>query len=195
MGMSLANRFYDLAYGLGRPRWDTGQPVAELVELVGALPAGRALDIGCGTGTNCLYLAEHGWKALGIDFSRPAIDAARRRAVEATADVRFVQGDATRLSEAGIRGSFDLVVDVGCFHGLSRASQLSCARGVVSLTAPGAEMLLLGVQNPPLAWRLIGAAGAPRGGVEAAFGADFEIRCARAMQSRLSFTAYRLVRR
>ncbi len=193
--MNLANGFYDLAYRLGRPRWDTGQAPPELVELAGGRPAGRTLDLGCGTGTSCVHLANHGWAVVGIDFSGTAIEAARRRAVAAAADVLFLRGDVTRLSEAGIQGSFDLVTDVGCFHALSKASQLDYARGVASLTAPGAELLILGVQDPPLAWRLMGAAGAPRASVEAAFGADFEIRGARAKESRLSFTAYRLVRR
>ncbi len=48
--------FWDLMY-LTRPPWDTNQPLPALVALVesGHLPPGRALDLGCGTGTNAIY--------------------------------------------------------------------------------------------------------------------------------------------
>ena len=40
---------------------------------------GRALDLGCGTGTNAIWLAQHGWTAVGVDFSALAIESARRK--------------------------------------------------------------------------------------------------------------------
>src|SRR5438132_11612963 len=63
--------FFQLAYLVGFKPWDSGVPPPELVEVVEgpqALEPGRALDLGCGTGTNCIYLAEHGWDATGVDF-------------------------------------------------------------------------------------------------------------------------------
>ena len=72
--------FYRLAYRSGRPRWDTTQSRPELVELTHSRPAGRALDLGCGTGTDCIYLADQGWEALGVDFAPKAIAIARSRA-------------------------------------------------------------------------------------------------------------------
>ncbi len=47
--------FFRLAYVIGFKPWDSGVPPPELVSVVegpGALPPGRALDLGCGTGTN-----------------------------------------------------------------------------------------------------------------------------------------------
>ena len=66
--------WWDLAYYSGAP-WDSGDPADELVELVqsGRMKAGRALDIGCGTGTNVLYLAEKGFDVSGVDISKIAI--------------------------------------------------------------------------------------------------------------------------
>ncbi len=45
---------YEWMYWRGKPRWDTGITPPEVVQLVEAehFPPGRALDIGCGTGTN-----------------------------------------------------------------------------------------------------------------------------------------------
>jgi 2-polyprenyl-3-methyl-5-hydroxy-6-metoxy-1,4-benzoquinol methylase len=73
---------FQQAYQSGDLPWDTNISPPELVEVVEglrALPAGRALDLGCGTGTNSLYLARHGWKVTGIDFVAAAIERAREK--------------------------------------------------------------------------------------------------------------------
>jgi SAM-dependent methyltransferase len=62
----------DTLYRLGRPPWDTPPPaeLREAVEGPDALAPGHALDVGCGTGANVIYLATHGWQATGVDFYR-----------------------------------------------------------------------------------------------------------------------------
>lgn len=57
------------------------------------MPPGRALDLGCGDGTNTLMLARHGWSATGIDISESAIDNARAAAEEAGVEARFIHAD------------------------------------------------------------------------------------------------------
>ena len=78
----MRNWSFDLRYLLDQPPWDTEITPPEVVELVeGEGPSpGRALDLGCGTGTNCVYLARHGWEVVGVDFSVLAIRPARRKA-------------------------------------------------------------------------------------------------------------------
>lgn len=88
-----------------------------VIEGDAALLAGRALDPGCGSGTNVIYLAQHGWKATGVDFSPVAIQQARQKAKD-TPGATFIEGDVSQLSRLGIDGPFDLVLDIGCFHGL-----------------------------------------------------------------------------
>ena len=112
---------WNLPYLFGRPHWDTGVTPPELIELVegGTVPPGRALDIGCGTGTNAIYLARRGFEVVGTDIARLAIRRARRKAREAGASVSFYAGEAIKLgTSAGppIGGPFDLAVDIGCFH-------------------------------------------------------------------------------
>jgi SAM-dependent methyltransferase len=126
---------------LRRPPWDSGITPPELKEFIASHDPGRALDIGCGTGTNVVALAQAGWQVAGIDFAGRAIRIARAKVRKAgvTADLRV--GDATKLK--GIAGPFDLALDIGCFHGLGsgKADYLSALDRVL---APGGYWLMYG---------------------------------------------------
>jgi SAM-dependent methyltransferase len=127
-------------------------PDTRLVELVeGAAPLrpGRALDLGCGTGRNTLYLTRHGWHAVGIDMLGRAIDKARSRAVGAAASARFIPGDVTRLSDLGIGDGYNLIVDSGCYYGLSGQQREAYAAGVTQVAAKEALLLMAGFTKIP----------------------------------------------
>ena len=93
--MALDRIMYRLTYRLGTPRWDTGMPQPDLEQLVRRRAPGRALDLGCGSGADAVYLAGHGWQAVGIDFAPEAIAAAKKKAEDAGVDATFVLGDAS----------------------------------------------------------------------------------------------------
>lgn len=126
----------------GRPPWDTGISPPELYAFMASHPPGRALDLGCGTGTNVVTLAQHGWHATGVDFALKAIAEARCKAraagVQNEIDLRV--GDVVRLD--GIAGSFDLIFDLGCFHGLTSEGMDAYAQCVKRLLAPSGTYLL-----------------------------------------------------
>lgn len=115
------NRFFEwLRYNLWyfrSPPWDTGVSPPELLQYINEVQPGRALDLGCGTGTNCLTLAKAGWQVAGVDFALEAIRRARLRILKAKVNVELIWGDATNLPE--FPAPFDLVLDIGCFHNLS----------------------------------------------------------------------------
>lgn len=133
---------FALMYLSGRPRWDTEITPPELVDFVGHTAPGRALDLGCGTGTNVVYLARRGWDAIGVDFVPQAIARARRRAAQAGVDgrARLLVADVTRLPDLG--RPFDLALDIGCLHSLPRTKRRDYARGLVARLRPGATYLL-----------------------------------------------------
>lgn len=143
--MEWYNFVYRASYRLGFTPWDRGKPASGLVELVegpNALRPGRALDLGCGSGNNTIYLSRNGWDATGIDMVASALNVARKNAERAGVHPRFVEGDVTRLSELDAKGPFDLLVDVGCFHTLPAHLRDQYAEGLTQVAAPGATLFL-----------------------------------------------------
>lgn len=134
---------FDALYRLGRPVWDTPPPdeLRQVIEGPGALRPGHALDVGCGTGANVIYLVGHGWQATGVDFSAAAIQRARRAAA-GIPGARFIQGDATKLTEIGIAGPIDLALDMGTFHSLPDADKPVYVRELAALLIPGTPLLM-----------------------------------------------------
>jgi 2-polyprenyl-3-methyl-5-hydroxy-6-metoxy-1,4-benzoquinol methylase len=101
---------------LGRPRWDTGTSPPELLEYIRSNPAGHAIDIGCGTGTNSITLARAGWRVTAVDFVGRAVETARRKARQAGVAIDFRVHDITSLILESER--YDLALDIGCLHGV-----------------------------------------------------------------------------
>ena len=125
---------FDVLYRLGRQPWDTPPPdeLRHAIEGPHALSPGHALDVGCGTGTNAIYLARHGWQVTGVDFSSAAIDKARDKAAGVSGP-QFMRGDATRLSELPIPRPVDLVLDMGTFHTLSDEGKAEYVRELAAV--------------------------------------------------------------
>lgn len=144
----VGRRVYDLMYRWWAP-WDAVGVRGELREF---LDAGRvdpqrhprAIDLGCGTGANAVFLAERGFDAVGVDFSPVAIGLARERATTAgVADrCQFVVGDLTADAIPGIAGPFDLLVDFGTLDDLDGDGRRAMADMVGRLSRPGSVFLL-----------------------------------------------------
>jgi len=141
--MSSKHTLFRLFYRLGFTPWD-GHPIAKnLQDLVEELPAGKALDLGCGTGDSSIYLAQHGWKVTGVDYVPQALEKARAKAAATSAPVDFVRADVTRLSQENIGTNFGLIVDNGCLHNMSDGDRNAYVREVTAVAAPGARLLIV----------------------------------------------------
>lgn len=82
-----------------------------LVETACAAPAGRVLDVGCGTGGTTLAIARalgSGAECTGIDISEPMIAAARSRAAREDLPTHFICANAQ--THAFEPASFDSIV-------------------------------------------------------------------------------------
>ena len=81
-----------------------------LADHVGSLTPGRALEVGCGTGGNAIWLAKQGWLVTAVDHSSVAVEMGRMMAAELGADVEFIVADASTYIP---KDHYDLIT---CFY-------------------------------------------------------------------------------
>jgi len=170
--------FYQLLYRYFRAPWDIG-PRRELVDLVegGRIKPCRAIDLGSGTASNAIFLAQHGFDVTGVDFAPAAIDKGRRMALEAGVNATFIVDDLTNLQR--VSGIFDLLVDYGTLDDLAPRQRDLYMQSVLPLTRPGSQFLLYCFEWESRWWeRLLYTLGAMQldpGEAEQRFGPYFEI--------------------
>lgn len=130
-------------YRDGNLPWDTGRPSSELQRVLdeNAIGPCRALDLGCGTGTNSVWLAQQGFDATGVDVAPLAIAQADKRAQAAGVKARFAVADVLDLPD--LDGPFAFFFDRGCYHAVRRAAPRQYAPAVARLLASGARGLIL----------------------------------------------------
>ena len=121
-------------YWRGQTPWDTQITPPEVMEFIAQAPPGRALDLGCGTGSNAITLARHGWQVTGVDFVPRAIRTARRKAAEAGLKIDFYTADVTDLSM--LSGGYDYVLDIGCLFTLEEKERIRYASALGGLLRP-----------------------------------------------------------
>lgn len=124
--------------------WDTGYPSMELQRVIadeGIAPC-RALELGCGTGTNSVWLAQKGFDVVGVDLSPLAIEKASQRAEKANVKVRFLAADVMDLPDLG--GPFRFFFDRGCYHVVRRDGNAETyIDTLASVTSQDAQGLIL----------------------------------------------------
>jgi SAM-dependent methyltransferase len=140
--MSWLRRLYFGLLYFRQPPWDTQKSPPELLGFIAQHPPGRALDLGCGTGTNVITLARHGWQVTGVDFVGRAIKKAREKTRKAGVSAEFLVADVTKLEPISVK--FDLILDIGCFHSLDEGEKLEYIANLYRLTGPGNYYLMYG---------------------------------------------------
>ncbi len=143
--------FYELGYRFFHMPWEMG-PRSELVHAVQmskVLPC-RVVDLGCGSGSNAIFLAQHGYRVTGVDFAGSAIARARRRAEAANVAIEFVVDDLTNLRR--VVGPFDFLVDYGTFDDLDARARERYVANVVPLAGPNSAFLLWCFEWPMRWW-------------------------------------------
>ncbi len=123
---------WDERYRSGALPWDTGRPDGELTKLVGGetISPCAAMEVGCGTGTNVIWLAEQGFNVVGVDISPTAIGMARKKLATTKVDCTFIAIDI--LKEAVPGGPFGFVFDRGCLHSFDSSEERAAFAAAVA---------------------------------------------------------------
>ena len=131
---------YRLRYWRSQTPWDTNITPPEVIAFLESSEPGRAIDIGCGTGTNAIKMARFGWRVTGVDFVPSAIRKARRKARKAGLSIDFRLADATDLKD--IDGPFEYALDIGCLFSIDEPGQGRYASGLARLVNSGGNYML-----------------------------------------------------
>jgi cyclopropane fatty-acyl-phospholipid synthase-like methyltransferase len=129
-----------------KPPWDSGISPPELLQFIQEHPIGKAIDLGCGSGTNVITLARAGWQVTGVDFAPRAIRMARKKLEREKIEADLRVADVTRLQ--GVHGPFDLALDLGCFHGIPEEGRKTYLDQLDHILAPNGFWLLYAFLAP-----------------------------------------------
>jgi SAM-dependent methyltransferase len=125
--------FWDLRYHARFAPWDAGRVPAQLQAFVAAASRPRTVLVpGCGSAWDVRFLADRGWKVLGIDFSHEALGAARSILGEHVNRVRYADFFAP-IAEA----PFEVVYERAFLCALPRRRWRDWGARVADLVEPG----------------------------------------------------------
>lgn len=111
-----------------------------LRDVVGGLEPGRALDVGCGEGADVIWLAQHGWRAVGLDVSATAVARAAAAAAGEGLSEEQAQFTDRRLGEMP-DASFDLVTS-SFLHSPAGLPREDILREAAAKVARGGHLLI-----------------------------------------------------
>ncbi|MCK6370838.1 MAG: class I SAM-dependent methyltransferase [Gammaproteobacteria bacterium] len=131
---------YDWAKSWQDLPWAHEEPTLFLAEITRQRPPGRALDIGCGAGTDSVFLASRGWRVTALDFMPKALEYTTERARKAGVGVDVVEAD---ITEWQVPGAFDLVLDHGLLHNMDPVRHGAYRERLLAALARDGDFLLL----------------------------------------------------
>ncbi|MEU3351802.1 class I SAM-dependent methyltransferase [Streptomyces sp. NPDC037389] len=134
-----------------RERVWSGRANPVLVDVVEPLPAGTALDLGCGEGADAVWLARRGWRVTAADVSATALARALGHAADAgVADrIDFQRHDLARTLPEGTFG----LVSAQFFQSNVELPRERILRAVAEKVAPGGLLLVVTHATvPPWSW-------------------------------------------
>jgi len=144
-------RDWNQRYETGDVPWDSGKPSAELIRVLREwdIRPSRALELGCGTGENAVYLAQQGFEVTALDVAPLAVERAEAKLRSAAVQVRLFTADVLALPDLGPR--FPFVFDRGLYHVLRQSNLQDYLRTLERVCAPGGWYLTLaGNANDPV---------------------------------------------
>ncbi|HEV7418477.1 MAG TPA: class I SAM-dependent methyltransferase [Mycobacterium sp.] len=135
-----AQEYWEGHYG-ERDRIWSGRVNVQLASVVGDLPPGRALDLGCGEGGDAVWLAERGWHVVAVDVSETALAraGAEARARGVLDRIDFQHHD---LSDSFPAGSFDLA-SAQFLHSMVRLERPQILRNAAKAVAVGGLLVIV----------------------------------------------------
>jgi SAM-dependent methyltransferase len=131
---------YDWAKNWQDLPWAHDEPTLFLANVCAERKKGKALDIGCGAGTDSVFLAQQGWDVTSLDFMPKALEYTQQRAEAAGVTVTPVEADITEWKPDQ---AYDLVLDHGLLHNMDPVRYQAYRETALSALADDGLFILL----------------------------------------------------
>jgi ubiquinone/menaquinone biosynthesis C-methylase UbiE len=143
------NDYWESAYESGEYKhWEFSYPSPELVALAAAnVPRrnARVLDVGSGGGTDAIFMAQCGFRVIGIDVSAAALKIAEKRAEKAHVEVDWLRGNVLELPISS--ETIDFIIDRGLFHLIENRDRAKYASEIFRVLKNGGQALIRGASG------------------------------------------------
>jgi SAM-dependent methyltransferase len=155
--------------------WAHDEATLFLARICSERSPGKALDIGCGAGTDSVFLARQGWDVTSLDFMPKALEFTQQRAAAAGVSVTPVEADITQWTPPH---EFDLVLDHGLLHNMDAVRYPAYRERIINALAREGDFVLLHWHPlyPGQAQGKIGPTRKSREEIKAFFAPDFQER-------------------
>lgn len=126
---------------------DFTKPTPIIIEALGSLDPGRALDIGSGYGRNSLYLARSGWDVDVVDIDKAAIEKISATATQENLNIKAYN---VNLAEFDTTKSYDAIICLMTLHFMKRSEIDTAIKWMKQHTSPNGMIIISGFtdENP-----------------------------------------------
>ena len=143
------NDYWESAYKSGEYKhWEFSYPSPELVALVAAnVPRSnaRVLDVGSGGGIDGIFMAQCGFRVIGIDVSATALKIAEKRAEKVHVEIDWLRGNVLELPISS--ETMDFIIDRGLFHLIENRDRAKYASEIFRVLKNGGKALIRGASG------------------------------------------------
>lgn len=146
--MSESAAYWDEKYAARDDTWDA-EPNPRLPGFVVGLTPGHALEIGCGEGSDAVWLAARGWTVEAVDLSQVALDRGRDAAETRGLGGAITWRQADVLAWAPDVASYDFVISH--FVHFPWPEQADYLRNLARAVRPGGRLVVVGHDPSDLA--------------------------------------------
>lgn len=152
--------------------WAHKEPTKFLSDIMQQRAPGRALDVGCGSGVDSVYLAKQGWDVTSVDLVDEPLRMTGERAERESVSLNIVQADVVQWPN---QDHYDLIVDAGVLHNLPKPYRAPYRRRLLDWLKPDGDFVLVHhMKRRAMDWAPIGPHRVPRKEIRDFFSPELE---------------------
>jgi ubiquinone/menaquinone biosynthesis C-methylase UbiE len=134
---------------IGRMR-QARQRIVPWINATAPLKGVSILEIGCGTGSSTVALAEQGAKVTAVDLDAGSLEVARRRCDVYRVRVDFRLANAVEVLEKAEVGSYPVIIFFACLEHMTHLERIACLRMAWEILPRNGTMAI--VETPNRLW-------------------------------------------